>query len=199
MATKGLSKEKIVEEAVKYIEITQQSTISLHELARRLGIKTPSLYNHIKNTKELQYEVFRYGIEKFVQNQNQATKNLHKDDAVKAFAEAYHSFAVNNKGLYQLIMSLPSEDDGRAKEMAIPLLNTVVSILSEYGLPEKSIAHWQRVFRAILHGFIAEEELGYFYYYQIDLRESRGIAVQCFLDGLHAELEHLKERDGVRR
>ena len=158
-------------------------------MARRLGVKTPSLYNHIKNTKELRYEIFQYAIGQFVANQRAATANKRKDEAVRAFAEAYHTFATENKGLYRLIMSIPSEEDERAKEVAIPLLETVVEILTDYGLTEESVAHWQRVFRAILHGFISEEDLGYFYYYKsIDLKKSRDIAVQCFLDGLHAEL-----------
>ena len=189
MGAKGLTKEIIVAEAVAYIESTGPPVVSLHELARRLGIKPPSLYNHIQNTKELQYEIFQYAMDTFVANQKAATENKRKDEAVKAFAEAYHSFATEHKGLYRLIMSIPSEEDDRAKELAIPLLDTVVEILSDYGLTEETIAHWQRVFRAILHGFISEEDLGYFYYYKsIDLKKSRDIAVQCFLDGLHAEI-----------
>jgi len=189
MRTKGLTSEIIVAEAVKCIEENGQPVVSLHEIARRLGIKTPSLYNHIKNTKGLHYEICQYAIDKFVSNQLSATKDKMKDEAIKAFAEAYHSFAIANKGLYRLIMSIPSEDDDRAKDMAVPLLHTVVSILSDYNLTEETIAHWQRVFRAILHGFISEEELGYFYFYNtIDLKKSRDIAVQCFLDGLHAEM-----------
>lgn len=189
MSAKGLSKEIIVAEAVACVADTGQPLISLHELARRLGIKTPSLYNHIKNTRELRNEVFRCAIDRFVENQRAATQGKQKDEAVRAFAEAYHTFAVENKGLYRLIMSIPSEEDEQAKEMALPLLDTVVEILEEYGLSEESIAHWQRVFRAILHGFISQEDLGYFYHYtSTDLKKSREIAVQCFLDGLHAEL-----------
>lgn len=189
MSAKGLTKETIVTEAVACIEENEQPVVPLREIARRLGVKTPSLYNHIKNTKELQYAVFQYAIDRFVQNQKAATEDKQKDDAVKAFAEAYHSFATENKGLYRLIMSMPSENDDQGKEMAVPLLNTVVSILSGYALTEEAIAHWQRVFRAILHGFISQEYLGYFYYYsEIDLKKSRDIAVQCFLDGLHAEM-----------
>ena len=89
-------------------------------------------------------------------------------------------------------MSIPSEDDDKAKEIAIPLLKLVVEILSNYGLSEESIAHWQRVLRAILHGFVSEEYLGYFYYYKdVDLKKSRDIAIQCYLDGLHREIELL--------
>lgn len=189
MGAKGLTKEIIIAEAVAFIEETGQPKVSLHELARRLEIKTPSLYNHIKNTKELQYAVFQFAIDKFVANQKLATENKKKDEAVKAFADAYYSFATENKGLYRLVMSMPSEEDDMEKKMAVPLLNTVVSILSDYALTEETIAHWQRVFRAILHGFISQEYLGYFYYYNdIDLKKSRDIAVQCFLDGLHAEI-----------
>ncbi|WP_191397343.1 TetR/AcrR family transcriptional regulator [Flavonifractor sp. An306] len=189
MSAKGLTKDLILAEAVACMESTGQPVVSLHEVARRLGVKTPSLYNHIKNTKELRYEIFQYAIGQFVANQRAATANKRKDEAVRAFAEAYHTFATENKGLYRLIMSIPSEEDERAKEVAIPLLETVVEILTDYGLTEESVAHWQQVFRAILHGFISEEDLGYFYYYKsIDLKKSRDIAVQCFLDGLHAEL-----------
>lgn len=189
MGARGLTKDIIVAEAIACIENTGQPVVSLHELARRLGIKAPSLYNHIKNTKELQYEVFQYAIDKFVANQRMATQNKRGDEAVRAFAQAYYSFATENKGLYRLIMSIPSEEDDRAKQLAIPLLDTVVEILSAYHLTEESIAHWQRVFRAILHGFISQEDLGYFYYYNsIDLQKSRDIAVQCFLDGLHTHL-----------
>lgn len=51
MSAKGLTREVIVSEAVACMEHTGQPTVSLHELARRLGVKTPSLYNHIQNTR----------------------------------------------------------------------------------------------------------------------------------------------------
>jgi len=189
MSVKGLSKERIVAEAVSCIETTGQPSVSLHELARRLGIKTPSLYNHIKNTKELQYEMYRYAIERFVDHQKEAIQGRERDEAVWAFAHAYYAFATENRGLYRLIMSIPSEEDDRAKELALPLLETVVEIFAHYGMKEENIAHWQRVFRAILHGLISQEDLGYFYYYDdVDLQTSRDVAVQCFLDGLHARM-----------
>ena len=197
MKAKRLTKETVVDEAVAYIEESGSNVVSLHEVARRLGIKTPSLYNHIKNTKELQYEVFQYAMDKFVAHQKKATEGKEKDEAVKAFAEAYYDFASENKGLYRLIMSMPLENDDIEKQMAVPLLDSIVEILSGYGLTEEEVAHWQRVFRAILHGFISQEDLGYFYYYDnIDLKKSRDIAVQCFLEGLHAEIRNISVRNG---
>lgn len=190
MSAKGLTKEKIILEAIALIEETEKSTISLHELARRLQIKTPSLYNHIRNTKDLQHEVFKHAIQLFVTNQNAATQGKRKDEAVRAFAEAYYTFAMENKGLYRLIMTMPQDNDETEKELAMPLLRTAMDLLSDYGLSREASAHWQRVFRAILHGFVSQEDLGYFYYYtNADLKKSRELAVECFLKGLHAELE----------
>lgn len=190
MSAKGLTKEKIISEAIALIEETEKSTISLHELARRLQIKTPSLYNHIRNTKDLQHQVFKHAIQLFVANQNAATEGKQKDDAVRAFAEAYYTFAMENKGLYRLIMTMPQDNDETEKELAMPLLRTAMDLLSDYGLSREASAHWQRVFRAILHGFVSQEDLGYFYYYtNADLKKSRELAVECFLKGLHAELE----------
>ena len=190
MSTKGLTREKIIAEAVVCIEESGQSRVSLHELARRLGIKTPSLYNHIRNTRDLRHGIFRHAIAMFVENQNAATEGKRKDEAVKAFAEAYFSFARENKGLYRLIMSMPQDNDEEEKEMAVPLLETAIRLLSDYGLSKEKCIHWQRVFRATLHGYVSQEDLGYFYYYRdADLKKSRDLAVQCFLTGLHAEIE----------
>lgn len=196
MGTKKITKETIICEAISYINEIESSTLSLHEVARRLGIKTPSLYNHIKNIKELRYEIFQYAIQQFVENQKKAIDGKCKDEAIKAFAEAYYEFASNNKGLYHLIMSMPLKNDNEEKKMAVPLLDVVINILSDYGLEGEAVAHWQRVLRAILHGFISQEELGYFYYYNdIDLKKSRDTAIQCFLNGLHMEVDRRKNEE----
>lgn len=196
MAPRGLTKGKIVTEAVQMIEETGNSTVSLHQLAQRLGIKTPSLCSHIENTVALQHAIFQYAIEKFVTDLNAATAGKEKDEAVMAFARAYHSFAMENRGLYRLIMSMPRNNDETEKELAMPLLKTATRLLAPYGLPEEALAHWQRVFRAILHGFVSQEDLGYFYYYQnADLEESRDIAIGCFLTGLHAQLNQAESSE----
>ena len=130
MGSKGLTKEIIVQEAVALIEESGQWVISLHELARRLQVKTPSLYNHIANTKDLQREVFRCAIHRFVENQKAAIAGKEKDEAIRAFARAYFAFAAENKGLYRLIMSMPLNNDEAEKEMAVPLLETVMELLA---------------------------------------------------------------------
>ena len=86
-------------------------------------------------------------------------------------------------------MSMPQDNDDTEKELAVPLLETAIRLLRDYGLSDEECIHWQRVFRATLHGYVSQEDLGYFYYYKdTDLEKSRQLAVQCFLTGLHAEI-----------
>lgn len=49
MSAKGLTREVIVSEAVACMEHTGQPTVSLHELARRLGVKPLSVQPHTKH------------------------------------------------------------------------------------------------------------------------------------------------------
>ncbi len=201
MPSKKLTKQIIIEEAVAYISETGSPEIAIREISRRLGVKAPSLYNHFRNTKELQYAVYQYSIEKFVMELRESIADKTRDEAIVAFAEAYHDFAIRNRGLYTLIMSIPSNNDENGNRIALPLLELAVSVLSEYGMDRTSVAHWQRVFRALLHGFVSQEYLGYFYHFgDADVEDSRRIAIRCFLDGLHDEIDRsgLPASTGVR-
>lgn len=61
-----------------------------------------------------------------MENQKAAIAGKEKDEAIRAFARAYFAFASENKGLYRLIMSMPLNNDKAEKEMAVPLLETVM-------------------------------------------------------------------------
>ncbi len=175
MGSKGLTKEIIVQEAVALIEESGQWVISLHELARRLQVKTPSLYNHIANTKDLQREVFRCAIHRFVENQKAAIAGKEKDEAIRAFARAYFAFAAENKGLYRLIMSMPLNNDEAEKEMAVPLLETVMELLAGYGLSREAAPIGSGSFAPFSTVSSPRKHLGYFYYYKdTELKKAGG-------------------------
>lgn len=182
MATKGLTKESIVKEAIKLIEQSGKPDICLHEISRQLGIKTPSLYNHIKNTADLENSVFEYAINALINELKQAMQGKEKSDALRSFAYAYIDFAIRNKGLYLAIMSIPKSNNQEAKEIALPLLKLVIDTLSSFNLTNKNLIHYQRIIRAILHGFIAEIYLDYFYYYtEVSIDESISFAIENFI------------------
>ena len=72
--------------------------------------------------------------------------------------------------------------------MIVPALQA----LSGYGLEEEQLMHWQRVLRGLIHGFISQEDAGFFRHYTGSVDESFQIAIRCFINGLNAEREAAK-------
>lgn len=60
-------------------------------------------------------------------------------------------------------------------------------VLADYSISDYRRMHWQRVLRGLMHGFVSEEQAGYFSHYPISIDESYEIAVRCVIDGLHKE------------
>ncbi len=84
-------------------------------------------------------------------------------------------------------MQMPSSDDTVLKEAAAMTAEPFMRVLSDYRLSETQKMHWQRVLRGLMHGFVSEEQAGYFTYYPVSVDESYQIAVRCMIDGLHRE------------
>lgn len=61
-----------------------------------------------------------------------------------------------------------------------------MQVLSDYPLDSEQIMHWQRALRSIIHGFLSQEEAGYFCHFPIDSNRSYALAIQCYVDGLNA-------------
>ncbi len=189
LAQKGISKDVILAKAVEIIERNENPAISMRELAEELEIKTPSLYNHVKSMNELFAEICRYAADKLRQAQLIAIQGKHRDDALFALAAAYRSFAKEHKGLYKVTTLLPSLQGATLTQTAAIIAEPVFLVLSKYGLNEEQSVHWQRILRSIIHGFLTQEEAGFFRQYPVSVEISYQRAIRCFLTGLHAEIE----------
>lgn len=187
LAQKGINRDAVLAKAVEMIERTEAPAISMRELAEKLGIKTPSLYNHVKSMDELLTGVSRRAAEELRRTQLAAIEGKDRDDALRALAGAYRRFAKEHKGLYQVTLSLPSLTGDETAEIAAAMAEPIFLVLSRYGLDREQTIHWQRVLRSIIHGFLSQEEAGFFRQDPTSAEVSYQVAVRCFLNGLHME------------
>lgn len=188
MAQKGISREIVLAKAIEMIERHGDAAISMRELAEELEIKTPSLYNHVKSMEELFSEISHYAAGKLRQIQLAAIQGKQKDDALFALAAAYRSFAKEHKGLYKVTLSLPTLQGDILTQTAAEIAEPIFLVLSQYALSEEQSIHWQRVLRSIIHGFLSQEEAGFFRHYPVSIEISYQMAIRCFLTGLRAEI-----------
>lgn len=187
MFHKGLSKEIIVESAKEMIEEYGMQQFSMRKLAEKSGVKTASLYTHIESMETLFTEIGLAALSEQKDCLLNAIGDKHGDTAVVAIAESYREFASEHRELYRLIMQIPSGSDEVLKEAAAMTAEPFMKVLGAYQISDSRKMHWQRVLRGLMHGFISEEQSGYFSHYPVPVDESYGIAISCIIAGLHQE------------
>ena len=82
------------------------AALNLNEVARRVGVKTPSLYSYFPNKMALYDALFRMGIELFAE-QTTIPEQLSGWERFAYAVEAYMRFAVENPDLYQILFERP--------------------------------------------------------------------------------------------
>lgn len=187
MFHKGLKKEIIVDTAKALIEQAGFPAFSMRKLAEKLNVKTASLYAHVESMDALFTEVGLSALREQRDCLLNAVGAQHGDAAVMALADSYRRFAAEHAELYRLILQMPSGNDAVLKEAAAMTAEPFMRVLADYRLSEHQRMHWQRVLRGGMHGFVSEEQAGYFSHYPVPVEESYQIAIRCMMDGLHKE------------
>ncbi|MDX1417773.1 MAG: TetR/AcrR family transcriptional regulator [Candidatus Promineifilaceae bacterium] len=82
------------------------AALNLNEVARRVGVKPPSLYRYFPNKMAIYDALFRKGMELFVER-IALPEDISGWDCFKYATEAYMSFAVENPELYQILFERP--------------------------------------------------------------------------------------------
>ena len=184
MAHKGLNLDVVVKAAAELIEQQGRDAFSMRLLADQLGIKTASLYNHVENMETLLSEVCRYGMCLQKEAEMQAIEGWHGEEAVRFLAETYRSFAKEHRELYWLIMNMAAKDSRVLDDAAVLFTDPIKKVLEDFNLKEEESIHYRRLFRAIVHGFVAQEEQGFFSHYPAAVNDSFHFAVQCYIESL---------------
>lgn len=118
MARTGLPYGFILDTALQLVEEKGFDKFSLHDLAKELGIKTPSLYNYFSSIKQLQKELaLKIELGLYQQSINAMNGNS-PDDMIRALAHTQLEYAKQHPHLYQVILSLPNIEQNDLTEDA---------------------------------------------------------------------------------
>lgn len=190
MPRNGLTKEILINTSINLIEKNKFNNFSIRELAKSLDVKPSSLYNHIKSMDELLGEICHLAILKLNTYQFKAIENVTKDEAFWNLAIAYKTFVKDHPELYNVIINIYKVQNNKDLINALEITAPFIKILDNYPLTKDEKAHWQRIFRALLHGFVSQEEAGYFSHFNINEDDTFKIAINCYIDGLHNFINH---------
>lgn len=160
--------------------------VTLAELASRLSVRTPSLYNHVAGLTGVRRELTLLGLRELGRRIGRAAIGRATDEAVVAIAEAYRRFVKERPGLYAATLrsyrlSDPADSDLQAADRET--LGVVLAVLASYGLRGEEAVHAARGLRSIAHGFATLEVAGGFGI-PLDLDESFHRLLRTFVRGL---------------
>lgn len=180
---RGLDLLTIVEAAAAIADEHGIQEVTLASLAQKLGVRSPSLYNHVKGLNGLRNQLAIYGLKKLTAAMNKALMDKRGDEAIHAIASAYIAFARKHPGLYELTLRSPDAGEAEYAAAGQLLVDLLVNMLSYYKLDRDKAIHHVRGLRSFLHGFASIEQKGGFGMPQA-IDESLKIVIQTYLNGL---------------
>lgn len=157
----GVDLEVILQTAVWIADRDGLEAASLGAVARELGIKTPSLYNHVDGLDGLRRQMALRAADSLTEAFRNAVEGLTGTEALMALAGAHRSFAMERPGLYQSLLPAPlPEDDAELYNAMAQPVALIAGVLGEMGVDRGESVHLIRTLRAVIHGFVDLEMKG---------------------------------------
>ncbi|TLS53323.1 TetR/AcrR family transcriptional regulator [Paenibacillus antri] len=181
----GLDLPTVLRAASELADEQGLDRLSLGELAARLNVRTPSLYNHVEGLPALKRKLALYGLERLRDAMASAAVGKSGDAAVLATSEAYVGFARMHPGVYEATFRATDPNDEELAQASYAVVQVVMRVLEAYGLGEERTLHMIRGLRSILHGFASIEQAGGFGL-KLDPNVSFRLLLDTFLAGLRA-------------
>jgi len=165
--------------------------LTLGQLAQRLGVRTPSLYNHVAGLPDVQRELALRAKRSLGTHLARAAVGKTRDEAVLALANAFRAFIKEHPAQYALtarasLIDRPADREMQAAEDEI--VAVVLAVLASYGLSGPVAVHAVRGLRSVVHGFSTLELAGGFGL-PLDADTSFRILCQMLVAGLRALAE----------
>jgi AcrR family transcriptional regulator len=179
----GLDQASVVEAAAKLVDQEGLEQLSLGRLAERLGVRTPSLYNHVAGLPGLKRDLAHYCLRDLLDRIIRATIGKSGAEAIFALANAYRAYARETPGRYTLTLQAPGPDDPDLQAIAQQIVDVLRAVLAPYRLSEEEAIHAIRSLRSIVHGFSSLEAAGAFGM-PVDLDASFHWLITLFINGL---------------
>ena len=181
----SLDKSQVVQAAIRCIAADGPDAFGVSRVARELGIKPPSIYNHVGKGDALARAVMVEGNRRLLVDLKVSVRGVVEPRAqLRAIMGALRGWAFGNPHLYTVMSRVePDNEHPDFAPIMVDILDLFRRPLAQLGLPEAEQLHAIRGLRAAMHGFVLLENSGQFALSE-DSGESFGWLVEAILAGL---------------
>jgi AcrR family transcriptional regulator len=159
MARAGLDSEVVLQTAVAIADSEGLESLTVARLAGLLGVKAPSLYNHIRSLDTVREELTSRGLLLLLDRARDAMAGVAGREALFALGHSQRQFAKDHPGLWAAVQLPVAGWNEASLKAADSYVGLCLSLMRGYGRKGEAAIHAIRVLRAALRGFI-DLELG---------------------------------------
>ncbi len=182
----GIDRGQVAAVAAELADAHGLEKLTLAQVAARLGVRLPSLYNHVDGLPGLRHDLALLAGRQLLERISRAAIGKASDAAVIAVGQAYRRYVLEHPGRYAAIVRAPAPDDVELQQVSQAIIEVVLAVLEPYGLDEEAAIHAVRGLRSIAHGFATLELVGGFGLV-LDHDESFLRLLRAYTAGLRAE------------
>lgn len=162
MPRQGLTAERVLDSAAALADAEGLDAVTVARVAEALGVRAPSLYNHVAGRDGLARGVALRGVRELGDVLRAAATGRAGEDALLAVAHAYRTYAHTRPGRYAATLRAPAAGDDEHAAAARATVAVLLAVLRGWGLEGDAAVHAVRGLRSALHGFVALEAAGGF-------------------------------------
>src|SRR5260370_19985509 len=137
----GIDRDAVTRAAAKIANDHGWDALTLASVAKKLRIRSPSLYNHVGGLEGLRRELKLLALRDLNLALSRATIGKSRDDAVRGLAAAYRAFVKHHPGTYAATMVAAPKSDPALEKAAGQVVETCLSVLHGYGLDSRAGLH----------------------------------------------------------
>jgi len=182
----NLTKQTVVQAAADLLNAEGPEALSLGRLAKELGIRTPSLYNHVDGLPGLMRELSILNARNLADRISEAAIGQSGADAVRTIMGAMRAYVKEHPGLYMTTVRASGtqpEVDPELEQEEARSVKVGMAVMTSFGLEGEDAIHALRGLRSLVHGFATLEVSGGFGM-PVDLELSFARLVESYIAGL---------------
>jgi AcrR family transcriptional regulator len=160
--------------------------LTINRLARELGVRPPSLYNHIDGLAALWRELALLSTTTLGDRLMKASIGKSGPAGIRALAHAYRAYIREFPGLYQASLRASrnlASPDPRLMDAENQVVQVVLAVIESFGQSDEEALHAVRALRSVVHGFATLEVAGGFGL-PLSLDESFERLIEMYIRGL---------------
>ncbi|ANY73178.1 TetR family transcriptional regulator [Paenibacillus ihbetae] len=182
----GIDRNQLLQAAAEIADHSGFHSVTLAALAGRLGVRSPSLYNHVDGLPGLHAALTQYGLQILHDRLLKAVAGRSGEEALRHVCIAYVEFARTHPGLYEAALQPIQPDQADTKQIGDEIVRLLLLVLAPYGLEEAGALHAVRTLRSLCHGFSSLERGGQFAM-NLSLDDTLAYMIEIFIQGLSAQ------------